>query len=199
MWHSLGAKTIDLINEHVEVDLPQGAETIVLDAQTIEDLMLGKRKDIPAKEIERQITARIARHLNNPVFVELGQRLNALREKYADIQQSSLDFLRDLLELARDTVVAEKAVNEVPREERGKAALTELFEALKSENTPIIVSNVVNRIDEVVVAVRFEGWQSTIRGDQEVRQALRKTLYVQFKIRDNDVFEKALGYVREYY
>ena len=57
----------------------------------------------------------------------------------------------------------------------------------------------VNRIDEVVRGVRFEGWQSTIRGDQEVRQALRRTLYVQFKIRDNDVFEKALGYVREYY
>jgi type I restriction enzyme R subunit len=27
-----------------------------------------------------------------------------LREKYADIQQSSLDFLRELLVLARDTV-----------------------------------------------------------------------------------------------
>ena len=63
----------------------------------------------------------------------------------------------------------------------------------------IIVENVVNRIDEVVRGVRFDGWQSTIRGDQEVRQALRKTLYVQFKIRDNDVYEKALGYVREYY
>ena len=64
---------------------------------------------------------------------------------------------------------------------------------------PIIVSNVVDRIDEVVRAVRFDGWQSTIAGDQEVRKALRQTLYVQFKIRDNDVFEKALGYVREYY
>ena len=39
----------------------------------------------------------------------------------------------------------------------------------------------------------------TMGGDQEVRKALRKTLYVQFKIRENDVFEKALGYVREYY
>ena len=199
VWHALGAKTIDLINEHVQVEIPQSAETIVLDAQTIEDLMLGKRKDIPPEEIEKQITARIARHLNNPVFVELGKRLNALREKYADIQQSSLDFLRELLELARDTVAAEKAVNEIPREEQGKAALTELFEALKTDDTPIIVDNIVNRIDEVVRGVRFEGWQSTIRGDQEVRQALRKTLYVQFKIRDNDVFEKALGYVREYY
>lgn len=152
-----------------------------------------------AEDIEKQITARIARHLNNPVFVELGQRLNTLREKYADIQQSSLDFLRELLDLARDTVAAERAVNEVPREEQGKAALTELFEALKTEETPIIVDNIVNRIDEVVRGVRFEGWQSTIRGDQEVRKALRQTLYLQFKIPDNDVFEKALGYVREYY
>lgn len=161
--------------------------------------MVGKRTDVPNEEIEKQITARIARHLNNPVFIELGQRLNALRDRYADIQQSSLDFLRELLELARDTVAAEKAVDEVPREEQGKAALTELFEALKTDETPIIVENLVNRIDEVVRGVRFEGWQSTIRGDQEVRKALRSTLYVQFKIRDNDVFEKALGYVREYY
>lgn len=199
VWHALGAKTIDLINEHVQVEIPEGAETIVLDAQTIEDLMLGKRTDISAEDIEKQITARIARHLNNPVFVELGKRLNALRDKYADIQQSSLDFLRELLELARDTVAAEKSANEIPREEQGKAALTELFEALKTDQTPIIVDNIVSRIDEVVRAVRFEGWQSTIRGDQEVRQALRKTLYVQFKIRDNDVFETALGYIREYY
>ena len=96
-------------------------------------------------------------------------------------------------------MAAEKAVNEVPREEQGKAALTELFEALKTDETPIIVEHIVDRIDEVVRGVRFEGWQSTIRGDQEVRQVLRKTLYVQFKIRDNGVFEKALGYVREYY
>jgi len=65
-------------------------------------------------------------------------------------------------------------VNEVPRDEQGKAVLTELFETLKTAQTPIIVDNIVNRIDEVARGVRFEGWQSTIRGDQEVRQALRK-------------------------
>jgi type I restriction enzyme R subunit len=200
VWHALGAKTLELINEHVVVELPRtDLETIVLDASVIEDLMSGKKGDVTPEEIERQITARIARHLNNPVFVELGRRLNELREKYADIQQSSLDFLRELLQLARDTVAAEKQVGEKPREEQGKAALTELFESLQGDGTPVIVENIVNRIDEVVRAVRFEGWQSTHRGDQEVRQALRKTLYVQFKIRDNDVFEKAVGYVREYY
>jgi hypothetical protein len=37
---------------------------------------------------------------------------------------------------ARDTVAAEKEINEVPREEQGKAALTELFESLKTDGTP---------------------------------------------------------------
>lgn len=200
VWHSLGAKTVDLINEHVVVEVPRtDLETIVLDAQLIEDIVTGKNKDVRVEEIEKQITARIARHLNNPKFIELGKRLNELRERYEGIQQSSLEFLRELLQLARDTVAAEKEINEIPREEQGKAALSELFDSLKNGETPVIVENIVDRIDEVVKAVRFEGWQATIRGDQEVRQALRKTLYIQFKIRDNDVYEKALGYVREYY
>ena len=54
--------------------------------------------------------------------------------------------------MARDTVAAEKTINEIPREEQGKAALTELFEALKTDDTPIIVENIVSRIDEVVEA-----------------------------------------------
>lgn len=32
-----------------------------------------------------------------------------------------------------------------------------------------------------------------IAGDQAVRKALRQTLHVQFKIRGNDVYEKAMG------
>jgi len=200
VWHSLGSKTIDLINEHVVVEVPRtDLETIELDAQLIEEIVSGKANDVDVRELEKQITARIARHLNNPAFIELGKRLNELREKYAGIQQSSLEFLRELLVLARDTVAAEKAISEVPREERGKAALSELFDSLKGNGTPVIVEHLVGRIDEVVKAVRFDGWQDTIGGDQLVRQALRKTLYVQFKIRDSDVYEKALGYVREYY
>ena len=46
VWHALGAKTLDLINQHVVVEVPRGdLETIVLDAQVIEDLMSGKDKD----------------------------------------------------------------------------------------------------------------------------------------------------------
>jgi type I restriction enzyme, R subunit len=74
VWHSLGAKTIDLINEHVTVEVPRtDLETIVLAPQVIEDLMSGRKSDVTIEELERQITARIARHLNNPKFVELGK------------------------------------------------------------------------------------------------------------------------------
>lgn len=199
IWHALGAKTLDRINEHIEVEIPANAETIVLDAQTIEHLVAGHRSDTPTAEVERRITARIARHLTNPVFVQLGVRLNALREKYAGIQQSSLEFLRELLQLATDTVAAEKVVEESSPELRAPAALSELFDSLKTDATPIIVDHVVGRIDEVVRAVRFEGWQDTHSGDQDVRRAVRQVLNLQFKIRDNDVFENAHGYVREYY
>ena len=199
IWRTLGGKTIDLIHKFIEVEVPEPAETIKLDAETIEDLLSGDPGKVDPKVVEKEITARIARHLTNPVFVELGKRLNDLRKRYADSQQSSLEFLRSLLELARDTVAAEKAIKEVPREEQGKAALTELFEAIRTDETPVIVENIVERIDEVVRAIRFQGWQDTSEGRREVQQALRRTLYIQFKIRDEDVFNKALGYVQQYY
>lgn len=200
VWHALGAKTLELINQHVTVEVPRSdLATIVLDAQVIEDLMTGRRKDVDPVEVEKWITARIARHIGNPVFVELGTRLTALRERYAHAQQASLEFLKELFALARDTVAAEKAAAAMAPEDRGRAALTELFESLKGDETPIIVENVVSEVDEVVRGVRFDGWQGTRDGDRLVQQALRRTLYVRFKIRDNDVFERALGYIREYY
>ncbi|MEU7978482.1 type I restriction endonuclease subunit R [Micromonospora sp. NPDC049081] len=200
VWHTLGAKTLELINAHVTVEVPRtDLDTIVLDAQVIEDLMSGRPTDVDPVEVEKWITARIARHLGNPVFIELGKRLTALREKYAHSQQASLEFLKELFLLAKDTVAAEKEAAEVPREDQGKAALTELFQSLKGSGTPIIAERIVAEVDEVVRAVRFTGWQDTRDGDRLVQQALRKTLYIKFKIRDPDVYERALGYIREYY
>lgn len=66
----------------------------------------------------------------------MGQRPNELRKKYEGVQQSSLGFLRKLLVLARDTVAAEKAIRAIPREEQGKAALSELFDSLKDNERP---------------------------------------------------------------
>ena len=112
----------------------------------------------------------------------------------------SIEFLKELLELAKDVVKLER---ETPPEEeidRGKAALTQLFEEAKSETTPIMVScRIVDDIDEIVRAVRFEGWQNTHGGEREVKIVLRKTLFKYKLHQDTELFEKAYGYIREYY
>ena len=123
-----------------------------------------QHKDVTVEEVE---TAHHRPHRQAPQQPEVRRTRQAPQRaarKYAHGQQASLDFLRELFALARDTVAAEKETAEIPREDRGKAALTELFESLKDDETPIIVERVVNDVDEVVRAVRFEGWQNTHEG-----------------------------------
>lgn len=89
----------------------------------------------------------------------------------------------------------------MPEEEvdRGKAALTELFESVKNAETPIVVERVVDDIDEIVRVVRFDGWQHTTAGEREVQRALRRAL-LKYKLhRDQELFEKAYGYIKQYY
>ncbi len=52
---------------------------------------------------------------------------------------------------------------------------------------------------EIVRLVRFDGWQSTHAGEREVKKALRKTLLKYRLHRDSGLFDRAYGYVREYY
>jgi type I restriction enzyme R subunit len=54
-------------------------------------------------------------------------------------------------------------------------------------------------IDAIVRQVRFEGWQNTAPGEREVRQALRRTLLKYRLHTDQELFDKAYGYIREYY
>ncbi|HWQ71685.1 MAG TPA: hypothetical protein VN370_05110 [Desulfitobacteriaceae bacterium] len=90
---------------------------------------------------------------------------------------------------------AEKEV--VPDEEidKGIAALTELFNSVKNDNTPIIVERIVNDIDVIVKIIRFPGWQNTTAGRQEVTKALRSIVWIKYKIKDKDVFDKAYKYI----
>ncbi len=43
------------------------------------------------------------------------------------------------------------------------------------------------------------GWQTTKAGEREVQKALRKVIYVKYKIKNQDLFDKAYGYIRQYY
>jgi type I restriction enzyme R subunit len=78
--------------------------------------------------------------------------------------------LKELLALAKDVVAAEEAVEPEEERDRAKAALTDLFD-----------------------------WQDTEAGKREVRRVLRSTL-LRYKLHhDQDLFERAYGYVEQYY
>ena len=107
--------------------------------------------------------------------------------------------MKYLLELAKEAAQAEQQV--VPENEidRGKAALTELFQGVRNSNTPVIVERVVDDIDGIVKIVRFDGWQNTTSGKQEVKKALRSVVWVKYKLKDKEVFDKAYAYIEQYY
>ena len=104
-----------------------------------------------------------------------------------------------LLELAREENKEKKKV--VPEEEidRGKAALSELFKGVKNDKTPIIVERIVGDIDDIVKIVRFDGWQRTTTGKNEVKKALRSVIWIKYKIKDKEVFDKSYSYIEQYY
>ena len=101
--------------------------------------------------------------------------------------------------MAKDVVAADQAAAPIEDEERGKAALTELFQEVRNNDTPIMVERVVKDIDEIVRYVRFDGWQNTHAGEREVKKALRKTLFKYKLHQDQDLFDRAYGYIRQYY
>ena len=122
-----------------------------------------------------------------------------MREKHEQGLITSIEFLKLLLELAREAAQAEKEV--VPEDEidKGIAALTELFNGVKNAQTPIIVERIVNDIDEIVKVVRFPEWQTTTAGKQEVKKALRSIIWIKYKLKDKEVFDKAYSYIEQYY
>jgi len=157
--------------------------------------------DKKSKEIQIKVAQRLRKHMGDPRFKKLSERLEKLKEQHEAGQMLSIAFLKALLDLAKDFVNAEKDVPQdgFADEDQGVAALTELFLEVRNADTPIIVERVVTDIDEIVRLVRFDGWQDTSAGGREVRKALRKTLFKYRLHQDKELFEKAYGYVREYY
>lgn len=200
LWHTLGAKTIELVHENVHLEtVRDDLDTLVMDAEVLEELLDAKNPEKKSKEIEIKIIARLHKHKDNPKFVALGERLEKLKERHEQGLLHSLDFLKELLTLAKEVVQAEKQVDPVDEQAKAKAALTELFAEVKNGKTPVVVERIVADIDEIVRLVRFPGWQDTKAGEREVQKALRKVIYVKYKIKDQDLFDKAFGYIRQYY
>jgi type I restriction enzyme R subunit len=200
LWHRLGARTIELIHENVHVDtVRDDLDTLVLDADLLEAVLSDPDPGKKAKEITIKLTARLRKHSGNPQYKALAERLEDLKNRHEHGLLVSIDFLKELLELAKDVVKLEREMPVEEEVDRGKAALTELFEEAKNGETPVMVQRIVDDIDEIVRQVRFDGWQNTHAGEREVKIALRKTLFKYKLHQDAELFGRAYGYIREYY
>jgi len=198
LWFSLGAQTTKLIHENIHVGDVHQLEEFVLDADVIEEIF-NNPDPKNAKKLEKILIKRFKKHEGNPNFKKLSERLEELRDKAERGLITSIEFVKELCKLAKETVQAEKELEEAIAEKTPQAALTELFKELKTDQTPAVVERIVADIDAIVRYVRFPGWQTQNSGERTIQQELRKILWVKYKIKDQVLFDRAYAYIKEYY
>lgn len=227
LWHRVGAKTLALINENVvAVDVRgAGVESVTIDDDTLRAL---RELELPVAagddgeppdsgEILAGIASRIEQRLaqgDSPVYRSLAERLDQLRRAQLETAADSIEFLKRLLEVARDLVVADReeellaeaVANGAPAAGREKllpeariGALTQIFREYRPQASPEILERVVLEIDEVVRQVRFTNWQETYEGAREVRKAIRRALQKYELAHEHELFDRAYDYVAEHY
>ncbi|WP_031167867.1 type I restriction endonuclease subunit R [Streptosporangium roseum] len=213
VWRRLGAQAQDLVNANLSVEaIDTDLETLVLDAELARTLEAAPEDS--ARRVGRSLAVRLRRRAGNPRFDSLTERLRQVQRAYEAGQLTSLVYLKQLLDLARETValeqellepaektvVLERTIESSDGRASGKAALTRLFEQANAGGTaPDSVERIVDEIDRIVLAVRWEGWQRTRRGERDVKRALRKVLYDYQLHRDEELFAKAYDYVARHY
>jgi len=199
LWHALGAETTKLIHDHVHVEgINNDMEEMILDADIIEELM-NKKNPKEAERVVKLLIGRFKKHPGNPKFKALGDRLEELRNRAEQGLISSVEFIKQLCELAKDTLITEKDFITEQEQKTAKSALTELFLEMRDDQTPAIVERIVNDIDEIVKSIRYDGWKTTITGEKLVKKELLKTL-LKYKLhKEEGLFDRAYEYIKEYY
>jgi len=198
LWFTFGAQTTKLIHENIHVGPVHDLDEFVLDADVIEDIF-NNPSPKNTKKLETILINRFKKYAQNPIFKKLSERLEALRDKAEKGLISSIEFVKELCKIAKETIQAEKELEQEIQEKSPKAALTELFLNLKTDKTPAVVERIVTDIDSIVRVVRFPGWQKTTSGEREVQKSLRKAL-LKYKLhKDQTLFDQAYAYIKEYY
>ena len=204
LWKTLGAKTIKLIHENItSVDIGATLEELVINSAVLDAVINEADAKRKSEEVVKMLHARLGRHAGNPKFKKIADKVEELKEKMRQNLMTSIEFLKQLLVMAKELLDAEKGLAPEDKRSKAKAALTELFETVKAESGKehLIVENIVNDIDEQVVRIvrTFNDAFSSVSGRREVRQLLRSILWVRYQIKDQEVFEKAYNYVEMYY
>jgi len=199
VWAALGPETIKMIHEHTDIKrIRDDIDELVMDEHAIFTLT-EKEQEQRAKKLEIDLMGRL-RGNPDPVFVALGERLEKLRQDYEAGVIKAIDWLKGLLDAAKDTVKAERESGDHPVTENDNVqALTKLFLETRPDSTPKVIHDVVEQIDKIVNATRFDGWQNSNSGPREIQKALLLTLN-QFGLgKDKELFNKAYAYIEEHY
>lgn len=177
LWHVLGPKTIELIHENIHVDaIRDDLETLVLDADLLEAVLGSPDPDNKAKEIEIKVARRLRNREHDPRFKELGERLEDLRQRHQQGLLLSVDFLKELLNLAHDVVAAENAAAPMVDEDLGKAAQTHLAASTRTQYKkyvdvhliPTLGASPLNRLD----VARIQKLQAALLADESARKVI---------------------------
>ena len=204
IWTLLGAKTIEIIHRNIDtIDIGTPLEDLVVDADIIDSVLQDeKNREKKIVEVEKILRLRLGTHKGDPNYKKFAEKLDELRQKMEQSLISSIDFLKQLLQLAKDVLEEEKKIDQ-PEDKRAKAraALTELFESIKTDETPIIVEQVVNDIDNEVVKIvrQFNDAFQSVTARREIKKKLRAILWIKYQIKDQEVFDKAYSYIEMYY
>lgn len=219
LWQRLGAKTMELVHEHlnrITIDSDQ-LEKIALDEGAIEaikeltlfpDAPPGGKRVLTALEVLLRLEERIKRRFGDEtadkVWRSLSDRLEMLRLSHISSAEESVDFLKQLLKIAKDILEAEKADDEgriadIKVVDPRKGALTQIFEEFRPDGVPVVIENVVEQVDSLVAPVRGTGWQSSHPGDRRVRQELHLVLKNNGLPISGDLFDRAYAYISENY
>ncbi len=219
LWHRLGEKTRDLIGSYISDVVVDDAESeaIAIDAGTFEalrQLRLFPDDPLPGTEpptvdevldtVEKRLRRKLAGPAVHPVWRALSARLEELRQARVAGAKDSVAFLKNLLDLARQVVEAERAeadgrLDEFKVLDPDRGALTQILEEFAPPGVPVIVSKVVEDIDALVRPIRGTRWQESQPGDREVRRQLRLVLKNAGLPPSGDLYDRAYAYIREHY
>jgi hypothetical protein len=149
--------------------------TLVLDADLLE-AVLSNPNPKNAKEVEIKVARRLRKHLGNPKFKALSERLDALRDRFESGVLNSVEFLKQLLQIARDVLQAEKETPPEEDEDRGMAALSELFNEVKTASTPILVEREIKKaLQEIAFQVQAARRRGTVREGLQLHSSVLLT------------------------
>ncbi|MBL9005952.1 MAG: hypothetical protein JNJ46_16990 [Myxococcales bacterium] len=165
------AGRIELMDQNGYVEAEgSGLDTLARDAQLLQALISSLDPNRRDQEFEFKLTARLRKHMSDAGYWALSERLKALKERHEHALLISVELLGQLLELAHELIRTEKVAPLEGDEDRGKAALIELFQQVRNEKTLAMLRRSVGGINGIVRLVRFPGWQGNAAGGREGRQ-----------------------------